>query len=240
MKQPVAVITGAAGGIGAAAAGLFRGDGWYVVGIDQAGSEPNGTDRPLVVDIADEAAVETLMRSLQDLGHIDALVNNAAISLRVSLDETTTAAWDRLMAVNLGAAFLTTRAAIPLMRDLGGAIVNVSSVHALATTDNASAYAAAKAGLVGLTRATALELAPLKIRVNAVLPGAVDTPMLRSGVGQVERVQRIADHTPLGRVAEPSEIAEAILFLADGHRSSFITGQTLVVDGGALARLSTE
>jgi glucose 1-dehydrogenase len=240
LKQRVAVITGAAGGIGASTVGLFRGDGWYVVGIDQVGSQTPAADRVLLVDVADEQAIEGMIESLQDLGRIDALVNNAAISLRGPLIETTAVAWDQLMAVNLRAAFLTTRAAVPLMRDYGGAIVNVSSVHAVATTDDVAAYAAAKAGLIGLTRATALELALHKIRVNAVLPGAVDTPMLRGGADPTDVVQRIAHHTPLGRVAEPNEIAEAILFLADGRRSSFITGQTLVVDGGALAKLSTE
>ena len=240
MTQLVAVITGTASGIGAATAALFRAEGWYVVGVDREAADPSTADRVLVVDVSSEAAVEVLIDSLRDLDHIDALVNNAAISLRVPLAETSLDDWDRTIAVNLRGAFLTTRAAVPLMRERGGAIVNVSSVHAVATTGDGSAYAAAKAGLVGLTRATALELAAHKIRANAVLPGAVDTPMLRSRPDQAENVQRIASQTPLGRVAEANEIAEAILFLADGQRSSFITGQTLVVDGGALARLSTE
>ena len=240
MKQPVAVITGTASGIGAATAALFRAEGWYVVGVDREAADPSTADRFLVVDVSSEAAVEGLFESLRDLDRIDALVNNAAISLRVPVTETTLGDWDRTMAVDLRGAFLTTRAAVPLMRERGGAIVNVSSVHAVATTDDASAYAAAKAGLVGLTRATALELADHKIRVNAVLPGAVDTPMLRSGPDHAEHAQRIASQTPLGRIAEANEVAEAILFLSDWQRSSFITGQTLVVDGGALARLSTE
>jgi NAD(P)-dependent dehydrogenase (short-subunit alcohol dehydrogenase family) len=134
------------------------------------------------------------------------------------------------------------------MRKCGGAIVNVSSVHALATSKNIAAYAASKGALLAFTRATAIELAPDNIRVNAVLPGAVDTPMLRAGLnrghvkmGNIEdSVCELGKKHVLGRIGLPEEIGQTILFLADDERSSFITGHGLIVDGGAIAKLSTE
>ena len=130
----------------------------------------------------------------------------------------------------------------------GGAIVNVSSVHAVATSANISAYAASKGGLLALTRAMAIEFAPDNIRVNAILPGAVDTPMLRAGLDRdhagggsmLDRLENLARKTVNGRIGRPEEIAHTIYFLADNAQSSFMTGQALIVDGGATARLSTE
>ena len=127
-------------------------------------------------------------------------------------------------------------------------MVNVSSVYAVATSANIAAYAASKGGMLALTRALAIELARDKIRVNAVLPGAVETTMLYAGLsrghlqgeGVAELVEQLGSKHVMGRVGQPGEIAEAIYFLADGGRSAFMTGQSLVVDGGAIARLSTE
>jgi NAD(P)-dependent dehydrogenase (short-subunit alcohol dehydrogenase family) len=236
----VAVTTGAAGGIGSAAVDLFRSEGWHVVGIDRTGEKATKADRFVTADVADEASLKAAFESLEDLGQIDTLVNNAAVSQWTPLIQMTSAEWDELMAINLRGAFLATRYAHALMKDHGGSIVNVSSVHAVATTVGVASYAASKGALVALTRASALELAADGIRVNAVLPGAVETSMLRGDGDDVERIRAIAARTPLGRVADPREIAQAILFLADGERSSFITGESLVIDGGALARLSTE
>jgi NAD(P)-dependent dehydrogenase (short-subunit alcohol dehydrogenase family) len=238
--ERVAVITGAAGGIGSAAVDLFRSQGWHVVGIDRIGEDVMKADRFVTADVADEASLKAAFASLQDLGHIDTLVNNAAVSQSTALIETTSAEWDEIMAINLRGAFLATRFAYPLMKDRGGSIVNVSSVHALATAVGVAGYAASKGALVALTRASALELAVDGIRVNAVLPGAVDTPMLLRDGDDVERIRSIRARTPLGRVADAREIAQAILFLSDGERSSFITGESLLVDGGAIAKLSTE
>ena len=126
--------------------------------------------------------------------------------------------------------------------------MNVGSVHAIATSANIATCAASKGALLALTRALAIELAPDRIRINAVLPGAVDTPMLHSGLtgGHLqgadvqELIRDLGRRTVIGRVGQPEEIAQAILFLADNDRSSFMTGQSLVVDGGTTARLSTE
>ncbi len=150
------------------------------------------------------------------------------------------------MGSNLKACYLSVRQLHQFLRD--GAIVNLSSVHALATSANIAAYAASTGGVLALTRALAIELAPSAVRVNAVLPGAVDTDMLQSGLARVQfgsdgiesALKVLAGKTPAGRIGRPEEIAETVYFLADAKGSSFITGQTIVVDGGATARLGTE
>mgnify|MGYP002352026530 FL=1 len=144
---------------------------------------------------------------------------------------------------------MSAKLAYPLLKQGGGgAVVNVSSVHAVATSANISAYAASKGGLLALTRAMAIEFAMDGVRANAILPGAVDTPMLRSGLsrghagdGNInERLENLARRTVNGKIGQPEEIAHAIYFLADQEQSSFMTGQAIIVDGGATARLSTE
>ena len=180
---------------------------------------------------------------------LNALLNNAAVQIAKPLLETTVDEWDCVMENNLRSVFLSVKLAHPLFRAAGGgAIVNVSSAPAVATSANIAAYAASKGGLLALTRAMAIEFAPDNIRVNAILPGAVDTPMLRAGLGRghvgqgdmQERLDNLARKTVSGKVGTPEEIARAIYFLADNEQSSFMTGQALVVDGGATARLSTE
>ncbi|RJR35905.1 MAG: SDR family oxidoreductase [Deltaproteobacteria bacterium] len=248
MKR-VAVITGVSGGIGRATARLFAAQGWRVTGIDcRPGAAPE-VHRFLQADLADTTASEQIFAEITAAaGRIDALINNAAVQICKPLLETTPAEWDAVMATNLRSVYLAIRHAHPLMRARGGAIVNVSSVHAVATSANIAAYAASKGALLALTRALAIEFSPDKIRVNAVLPGAVDTEMLRAGLSREqfhgdspeESVRRLGARHVLGRVGRPEEIARAILFLADEQHSSFMTGQALIVDGGATARLSTE
>ncbi|MBA7626839.1 Cyclopentanol dehydrogenase [subsurface metagenome] len=246
----VVLITGVAGGIGSATARTFADAGWHVIGVGrrQVDSLP-GVHHFINADVSDIAASERIFAEVDDNeGRIDALINNAAIQICKPLVETTPEEWDAVMATNLRSVYLAVRHAYPLMRGHGGAIVNVSSVHAIATSANIAAYTASKGALLALTRALAIELAPEGIRVNAILPGAVDTPMLHSGLtrghlqgADVQELMRdLGRRTVIGRVGRPEEIAQAILFLADNDRSSFITAQALVVDGGATARLSTE
>ena len=256
MAEQMVLITGAAGGIGRAIAARFAAAGWRVIGWDKA---PAPADFPAGgifarVDLADPAAVESAAGEVRAaFPKLHALVNNAALQVAKPLLETTLAEWDAVHAVNLRAAFLVSKAFFPLLRAAaeageGAAVVNVSSVHAVATSANIAAYAASKGGLLALTRAMAIEWAPYGIRVNALLPGAVDTPMLRAGLARghlhgdaVEaQLAELARRTVNGRIGQPAEIAAAVYFLADGSQSSFMTGQPLVVDGGATARLSTE
>ncbi len=231
----VVVVTGAAGGVGSATCALLEAQGWEVIGLDRL---PSPTERSLLVDIGDTDAIEQALSSLE---RVDGLVNNAAVQHFKPILETTVEEWDAVHAQNLRGAFFCLKALHPQLARSHGAVVNVSSVHAFATSNSIAAYAASKGGLVALTRAAALEFAGDGIRINAVLPGATDTPALRAGFSRDPKLeQTLIDRTPLGRFGEPRDIAEAISFLLDSERSAFITGQTFVVDGGALARLSTE
>jgi NAD(P)-dependent dehydrogenase (short-subunit alcohol dehydrogenase family) len=245
-------ITGAAGGIGRAAVALFAQKGWRVIGVDR---NPFGDDFPqnglfIQSDISRPEDMESIFEQANAFTKtLDAVVNNAALQVAKPLVETTVEEWDAVMAANLRSVFLGVKLAYPLLKaGNGGAVVNVSSVHAVQTSANIAAYAASKGGLLALTRAMAIEFAPDNIRVNAILPGAVDTPMLRAGLGRghlggsdvQERLDNLARKTVSGKVGKPEEIAHAIYFLADDEQSSFMTGQAMIVDGGATARLSTE
>ncbi len=256
MTPRTILITGAAGGIGRAMVRCFAESGWRVVGWDKV---PRPTDFPAEaryqrVDLAEPEGIEAAADALRAaFPKLHALVNNAALQIAKPLLETTAEEWDAVQAVNLRAAFLVSKALFPALRAAaesgeGAAVVHVSSVHAIATSANIAAYAASKGGLLALTRAMAIEWAPYGIRVNALLPGAVDTPMLRAGLARghlhnadVEaQLAELARRTVNGRVGRPEEIAAAACFLADPSQSSFMTGQPLVIDGGATARLSTE
>jgi glucose 1-dehydrogenase len=246
------LITGAAGGIGRATVALFAKKGWQVIGVDRA---PFGEDFPanglfIQSEISRPESMEAIFNQVQAFTEtLDALVNNAAVQVAKPLIETSVEEWDMVFANNLRPAFLLSKLVYPLFKTAGGgAIVNVSSVHAVQTSTNIAAYAASKGGLLALTRAIAIEFAKDNIRVNAILPGAVDTPMLRAGLNRGHlagedihtRLDNLARRTVNGRVGKPEEIAHAIYFLADDTQSSFMTGQAMIVDGGATARLSTE
>ncbi len=243
-EDKVAIVTGAAGGIGGAIAARLYGEGARVVVADlrldaaEASAEKLvATGRGMAIGVGCdvgreeqvEAAVET---TLARFGRIDVIVNNAGLMTFKSLAEWTGADWLKVLSVDLlGAAFFTKQAFLHF-GDKGGSIVNMASVHAVATSANAAPYSAAKAGLLSLTRTTAIEGRDVKIRANAVLPGAIDTPMLwdnpnvRSGAEKIDKRD----------VGTPEDIAAAVAFLASDD-AKFITGTTLAVDGGRLARL---
>jgi len=252
MIEKFMFITGAAGGIGRATVKLFTEKGWRVIGIDRQTFGEGFPDNGLFIlaDISDPVQLELIFEQTKKFTDtIDALINNAAYQITKPLIETTVDEWDAVMASNLRSVFLAAKLAHPLLKARGGgAIVNVSSVHAVATSKDIAAYAASKGGMLALTRAMAIEFAPDNVRVNAILPGAVDTPMLRAGMNRdhagfgtlEQRLENLARNTVSGKVGKPLEIAQSIFFLADETQSSFMTGQALVVDGGATARLSTE
>jgi NAD(P)-dependent dehydrogenase (short-subunit alcohol dehydrogenase family) len=249
MKR-IALITGVAGGIGQATASLFAERGWHVVGIDRRPvGKIEGVARFITADLSEPEAPEHILRELTDQEkHLDALINNAAMQICKSILEMTLPEWDQVMATNVRSAFLLAKLFHPRLKGRGAAIVNVSSVHAVATSVNIAAYAASKGALAALTRAMALEYAKDDIRVNAVLPGAIDTDMLHAGLLRyhteeeplVDQLKRLGRKHPLARIGRPEEIGQAILFFSDHDQSAFITGQTLIVDGGAAAHLSTE
>jgi NAD(P)-dependent dehydrogenase (short-subunit alcohol dehydrogenase family) len=238
------LVTGAARGIGLATAKRFLADGWRVALLDIDGAtlerthgalrEANNADAVIAIccDVADTAGVAAALATVaQKFGRLDALVNNAGIAIFKPILDVTYEDWSRVLAVNLTGPFLCTQAAVPLMRDSGGgAIVNITSISGLRASTLRAAYGTSKAGLAHLTQQQAVELAPLGIRVNAVAPGPVDTAMAKA-VHTPEIRAAYHDAIPLNRYGLEQELAEAIYFLCS-DRSSYITGQTIAVDGG--------
>jgi NAD(P)-dependent dehydrogenase (short-subunit alcohol dehydrogenase family) len=242
------IITGACGGIGRAAATAFQRAGWHVIGVDQSpASNELDVDEFVLGDLAAERGVERIRAELGHVESLDAIVNNAALQINQPLVHTSDEDWAAVMNTNVRAAFQMIREFHSALSAARGAVVNVSSVHAVATSMNVAVYAISKGALVALTRSAALELAVEGIRCNAVLPGAVMTPMLESGLarrshpdGPDGNLNALIDRTPLGFVAAPEQIAPTIIHLADTDLSPYTTGQMMVVDGGATIRLGTE
>ena len=175
----------------------------------------------------------TVAKAMMEFGGIDALVCNAGISLPVLFTQTTEEEYDRVFSVNTKGVFFLSQAAAKEMISAGkGAIVNVSSMWGVAGASGEVAYSASKAAVIGLTKALAKELAPSGIRVNCVAPGVTDTEM--NACYDEDAMEALSERTPLGRIADPREIAEAIFFLAS-EKASFITGQTLTADGGFIS-----
>jgi len=246
----VVLITGVSSGIGHATAKLFNQEGWHVIGVSRTkANHIDGVDHYIPADVS---KIEDLDRVFNEIkaeeGRINSLVNNAALQICKPVLETTVDEWDAVFNTNVRSVFYCSKLAHPLMAGKGGSIVNVSSVHAIATSANIAAYATSKGAIKALTQNLAIEFARDNIRVNAVLPGAVDTPMLCSGLnrGHLDlgnthiQMEQLGLRTVIGRVGRPEEIAHAIIFLADAGKSSFITGHAMVVDGGATIKLSTE
>lgn len=243
-----AVVTGAGSGIGRACVDCFLTAGWQVLAIDlryMGSMAEKGVTRAVCDVTADEQVSKVVETFARGVGGIDALVNSAAIQpigdpLAAAPEE-----WRRTLDVNVRGIAVMVQACRPWLARRAGGIVNVSSVHARATSPEIGVYAASKGAVSAFTRALAVQLAAEQIRVNAVLPGAVDTSMLRVSLsrsgGEVEvAIADLAARTVMGRVGTPDEIARTIYFLADSEASPFTTGTELVVDGGASARLSTE
>ena len=245
LQDKVAVVTGGGSGIGRATVKRFVDEGATVLALDlnEVGLQEtaSGSDRVTtdVVDVSDSSQVNAAFERVgREHGRLDVLVNAAGVAGprgEVSRDahfltDVTDDEWEQVLSVNLTGSFYTIRAAVPLMRAAGGgSIVNISSVSALVGYPLNIYYPASKSGVLGLTRAAAGGLAADRIRVNAVCPGAVDTPMLNA-IPDAER-QVVIDLAPINRMASPHELAGTILFLASDD-GSFYTGQTLSPNGG--------
>lgn len=239
------IVTGASGGIGRASALAFAASGASVVVSDlqdEKGEETvaliheaGGTAVFQHCDVADEAAVKALVaRALSEFGRLDFAHNNAGVN-RPGSNEWDTADWALSLSVNLTAVMYCMREEIAAMQQTGGgAIVNTASVNGLVGNPSQPGYVASKHGVVGLTRSAALRYAKEGIRVNAVCPGVVDTPMVEAISSIPQYREAIEKMTPMGRMAQPEEIASAVLWLCS-DQASFVTGHPLVIDGGATA-----
>ena len=242
----VALVTGAASGMGAATARAFAAAGADVVMVDL--NEPLANEvaqaidarPPLIGDISDsQFCDEAVQTAVSRHGRLDIVVNCAGIILRADAEQTTDEAWQRVMNVNINGVFFMSRAAIPIMKQQGsGAIINFGSIWGDVGASNVVAYCASKGAVHQITRAMALDHVLDGIRINAVCPGEVDTPMLRSGRDRpptAADMQALADSVPMKRLANPSEIAHVVLFLAS-DAASYMTGAMVPVDAGFTAR----
>lgn len=248
----VALISGGAQGIGRAIATLFQREGACVFILDcdaRSGNEtaadltaqnPHLPVKYIPVELREPREIRSAVETVRQFhGRVDVLVNNAGIQVDKSLEKLTVADWDLVLNVNLRGAFLLTQAFLPLFAEVGGTIVNISSIHAAHAFPNSIPYACSKAGMVALTRNLALELSSRHIRVNCICPGYIDTRLWDQYMRNSANPKAVADQTtalhPLGRRGMPADISEAALFLASDS-SAFITGTDLIVDGGLTLR----
>ena len=236
----VAIVTGAASGMGKATAELFAKNGWTVVGVDVARDALEEMasrlpDRlvPAVADVTDLAAVDRAARVAGDAGEVRACVNAAGVFPPTSLQDYDVERYRRIFDINVLGIVNVTAAAAPLIRQAGGgAIVNFASVDAFEACPDQLLYSASKAAVVSLTKSTALALAPSGITVNSVAPGWVDTPGNRA----TGRMIGVEASIPVGRVAAPEEIADVVWYLSGERRAPYLTGETIVVSGGLVMR----
>jgi NAD(P)-dependent dehydrogenase (short-subunit alcohol dehydrogenase family) len=244
----VVVITGGGGGICSEVAHLFAEDGDTVAILDSSMDKAKvaasaievaaGSAYPYEVDVSDESSVRQVVASIsEDLGHIDVLVNGAAIIRRQDPDEMSSAAWKEVIDVNLTGTFLMCRATVPTMAP-GSSIVNIGSINAMRHNPSIIAYGVSKAGVAALTQALAVALAPRGIRVNGVIGGHVLTDFSRARLGNPAVRSKIEASIPLARLGDPGDFATVIRFLA-GPESGWVTGAMVPVDGGWLAADTT-
>ena len=245
MTGRCAVITGAASGIGAATAVVFSREGYKVAVVDRnaGGAEATveriraggGTAESFFVDTTDETSVVAMIEAVADrFGSIDVLVNNAGVTEFHTVENCSPDAFDRGMSINFKGHYLCSHHALPhLKRGRASNIVNISSSHALRTQPSCFPYSAAKAALASMTQSLAIDLAPLRIRANAVLPGLIETPIMGAEMADPEGpfMRKVMEYHPVGRIGQPEDVANAVAFLAS-DKASFINGACLVVDGG--------
>jgi NAD(P)-dependent dehydrogenase (short-subunit alcohol dehydrogenase family) len=242
MSGKLALVTGGARGIGYASAEALMADGARVIlaDIDAAGvataAKRLGAVAGLACDIADPAQIAALFDRIEaDHGPVEILVNNAGIALGAPFLEVSLEDFRKVIDINLTGTFLVTQRSARTMvsHKIAGAIVNMSSVNAQVTIPTIASYCASKGGVMQLTKAAAMALAPHGIRVNAVGPGSIDTDMLAGVNADPAAMARVMSRTPLKRIGTPREIADVVAFLAS-DKASYITGETIYVDGGRL------
>ncbi len=241
MNKPVLVVTGCAGGIGSAIVRLFQRKGWYVVGIDKV-SEDDACDLFLRTRLESWDSIASAMAQINEAKlKPTALVHAAAYMPCAALKSLSMNDWQLCQQINVQSFFQLLQGLLETLAAQNGCAIALSSVHAHATSENVAAYASSKAALLGFVKAAAVELGKEGVRINAVTPGAVDTPMLQIGLERSNDAalarKQLAKRTPLLRIGRADEIAAGVYFAVE---AGFMTGTELVLDGGALIRLSTE
>jgi NAD(P)-dependent dehydrogenase (short-subunit alcohol dehydrogenase family) len=246
LHDKVAIITGAATGIGRAAAQLFAAEGARVVVADRNGpaaeqtvasiGESGGNAIFVPVDVSKEVQVKAMVdTAVAEFGKVDVLVNDAGVLIRTPpLHEVSALDWDLSLDTNLRGVFLCCKYTIPHMMESGGSIVNVSSTSGIRASLNSLPYGVSKAGVIQLTQTASRQYAEQRIRVNAIIPGLVDSPQSRGSTGSTETFDQRVSEVPIGRAGEPQDVAYLMLYLASDE-STYVTGSSFVIDGGRTA-----
>jgi len=226
LDKKIALITGGSNGIGKAIAQRFLSEGAKVIIFDIV--KPDYDVDFYQVDITKE---EEIKKTFQEIKHLDIVVNNAGIYFQESVEETSKEQLDKIIDVNFKGAYLISKYALPLIKESKGNIINISSVVGIISDPTSPAYRSTKATLIMLTKCMAREYGANGVRVNAILPGPIDTPLLRRALSSEELIQKYAALNPMGRIGKPEEIANVAAFLASDE-ASYVTGGIYSVDGG--------
>lgn len=248
-REKVVLITGVNGGIGEEIAKKFFSEYWYVIGTDiNSNCSHQFVNRYIQQDLSFDDAAKNIIGDISNTeGKLNCIINNAALQITGSIDTFDENNWDKIYSVNLKTIFTLSKYGITMLEKSFGNIINIASVHSICSSDKIAAYASSKAAIVGLTKNMAIELGKHNIRVNAISPGAVDTPMLRNGLNRDNKdnkdidentlVNNLANKHLLKKIGKPEQISELVYHVSNNE---FINGSNLLIDGGASIKLSTE
>ena len=241
LNGKIAIVTGGSTGIGRATAEKYLEYGAEVIIANRSAETGRMTAEELgcdfvQCDVAEYEQVEALVEAtVEEYGRLDVMVNNAGIGRVGTVEDMSLEDWHDVMRINLNGVMHGTRAALPQLTESDGCVVNIASIYGLVAGPSATAYATAKGGIVNFTRSVAVDYAKQSVRVNSICPGFVDTPMTEPAFGDEEFYEYVHGQTPMGRVAQPEEIAGLAMFLAS-EEASYITGANIPVDGGWTAQ----